>query len=263
MTARVLVFGLDGIRYDRLLSTPTPHLDAIAADGFLAPTRIREVNPTISGPCWATIATGVHADAHGILGNDLTGHRLGAHPCFLAKASAAGLSTYGAAAWPPLLTGDSGGPIFRPALAFTPDPRPGEPAGGDPYTDQAVADHACEVLAARDVDVAFVYFGAVDEVGHHVGTGPEYDAQIADTDTRVGQVLAAVASRPSFAEETWTVLAVTDHGHVDGGGHGGDSDLERTAWIAGRGPGLVNGSVYEHADVPVLVLSALGVASPA
>ena len=261
MTARVLVFGLDGIRYDRLRSAPTPHLDAIAAEGFLTPTRIREVNPTISGPCWATIATGVHADEHGILGNDLTGHRLG--DCFLAKASAAGLSSYGVAAWPQLLTSDSGGPIFRPELAYTPDPQPGQPAGGNPFTDQAAADHACEVLSSRDVDVAFVYFGAVDEVGHDIGTGPEYDAQITETDARVGQVLAAVASRPAFAEETWTVLAVTDHGHVDGGGHGGDSELERTAWIAGKGPGLVNGSVYEHADIPVLVLSALGVARSA
>lgn len=260
MTARVLVFGLDGIRFDRLRSSPTPHLDAITAEGFLAPTRIRDVNPTISGPCWATIATGVHADEHGILDNDLSGHRLDGYPCFLARATAAGLSSYGVAAWPPLLTGDSGGPIFRPGVSFTPDPRPGTPAGGDPFTDQAAADHACEVLATRDVDVAFVYFGAVDEIGHHVGTGPEYDAQITETDARVGQVLAAVASRPAFARETWTVLLVTDHGHVDGGGHGGDSDLERTAWIAGRGPGLVNGSVYEHADIPVLVLSALGVA---
>ncbi|MEV0644447.1 alkaline phosphatase family protein [Phytomonospora sp. NPDC050363] len=262
MNARVLVFGLDGIRFDRLRSAKTPHLDAIAAAGFLAPTRIRDVNPTISGPCWATIATGVHADEHGILGNDLSGHRLASHPCFLARATAAGLTSYAVAAWPPLLTGDSGGPIFRPELSFVPDPRPGEPAGGDPFTDQAAADHACEVLAGTDVDVAFVYFGAVDEVGHHVGTGPEYDAQIEETDARVGQVLAAIEGRAHYAEETWTVLAVTDHGHVDGGGHGGDSDLERTAWIAGRGPGLRGNGVYEHADIPVLVLSALGVARP-
>lgn len=260
MNARVLVFGIDGVRYDRLQSARTPHLDALAAAGFGVPVRIRDVNPTISGPCWSTIATGVHADEHNVFDNDLTGHRLDAHPCFLARATSAGLLSYGAAAWPPLLTGDSGGPIFRPGTAYAPPARPGEPAGGDPVTDQLVADDAVRVLASGDVHAAFVYFGHVDEVGHHIGTGAEYDAAIEAADVQVGQVLAAVRSRATYAQEEWTVLAVTDHGHVDGGGHGGDSDLERTAWLIGAGPGLSADRAYEHADVPALVLSALGIA---
>ncbi|GAA4894876.1 type I phosphodiesterase/nucleotide pyrophosphatase [Stackebrandtia albiflava] len=260
MTPKVVVFGIDGVRFDTLQQAHTPHLDGIAATGFLTRTRIRDVNPTISGPCWATIATGVHADAHGILGNDLTGNHLADHPCFLAKATAAGYRSYAAAGWLPLLTDAQGGPVFRPHSFYTPPRPPGSHTGGDAESDQHTADHAAHALRGTDIDIAFVYIGQVDETGHDHGTGPEYRKAVEAADTCVGQVLDAIASRPGYDTETWTILAVTDHGHRDGGGHGGDSDLERTAWIAGSGPGLNPDTCahVEHADIHALALRPLG-----
>lgn len=251
MNARVIVFGIDGVRFDTLQSARTPHIDAIAAAGSLVPVRIREVNPTISGPCWATIATGVHADEHLILGNDLTGHALDAHPCFLQAATLAGLRSYGAAAWPPLLTGDCGGPIFRPGTAYTPPVREGQPAGGDPITDAQVAEHAVASLAGLDPQVSFVYFGHPDEVAHHIGTGVEYTQAVEHSDMLLGRVVEAARAR---TDVDWTFLVVTDHGHVDGGGHGGDSEVERTAWIASN---KALPADVEHASIPALVASAL------
>ena len=84
--SRVLVIGIDGVRLDVLRSVSTPHIDALAAEGFLAPVRIDDATPTWSGPCWATIATGVSADKHGIMHNVFTGHRLADHPDFLTLA---------------------------------------------------------------------------------------------------------------------------------------------------------------------------------
>jgi hypothetical protein len=56
---------------------------------------------------------------------------------------------------------------------------------------------------------------------------------------------------------------VTDHGHVDEGGHGGRSTLERTAWIAACGPDLAPGVVPErelrHVDVAAHAFAALGI----
>ncbi|QDP95486.1 alkaline phosphatase family protein [Microlunatus elymi] len=75
-TRHVLVIGIDGVRYDTLRRLPTPGIDAIAEAGFLAPVRVNEAGPTISGPSWATIFTGVLADRHLIFDNDFTGHRL-------------------------------------------------------------------------------------------------------------------------------------------------------------------------------------------
>ena len=68
--------------------------------------------------------------------------------------------------------------------------------------------------------------------------------------------------RTGYASEDWTVIVVTDHGHVDEGGHGGRSTLERTAWIAACGPDIAPGVSPEHelrhADVGVHTFTALG-----
>lgn len=261
MRSKVVVIGIDGVRLDTLRTTKTPQLDAIIEAGFLTSVRIPDINPTISGPCWATIATGVHADQHGITGNNLEGHRLADYPCFLARAAEAGYRTYGAAGWLPLLTGKQGGPIFRPQEQFTP-PRPeASKTGGDAVSDAAVAAAAATVLRESDVDCAFVYIGQVDEVGHHHGTDAAYVQAIENADECLGVVRDAIAARETFADEHWTYLVVTDHGHRDGGGHGGNSDLERTAWIAGAGPGLdeYSGKGLGHHDIPRLALAPLGI----
>jgi len=260
VTPKVVVFGIDGVRLDTLSQANTPHLDAIAADGFLTKTRIRDVNPTISGPCWATIATGVHSDQHHIHGNDLTGHRLDEHPCFLHRASTAGFRSYAAAGWLPLLTTQQSGPIFRPDAQYTPPRPPDSKTGGDAESDQHTVNAAAAALSKDDIDIAFIYIGQVDEVGHSSGTGAEYRKAVEGADACVGGVMDAILSRSTYESENWTMLAVTDHGHRDGGGHGGNSDLERTAWIAGCGPGLTSqsGDGLEHADIPRLALAPLG-----
>ena len=71
----------------------------------------------------------------------------------------------------------------------------------------------------------------------------------------------AVDEGLSRAEEEWTVIVVTDHGHLDEGHHGGDSDEERSAWIAAAGPGIGAdfGRGVDHADIPVHILRRLDV----
>lgn len=262
MTPKVVVFGVDGVRLDVLRQAHTPHLDAVSQAGFLAEVRIPDVNPTVSGPCWATVASGVDADVHGIISNKLHGHRLDENPCFLRRASRAGLRTYAAGGWPPLLSAKSGGPIFAADVVYTPPRRWKTPVGGDDVTDRHVAYDACRVLKRHDVDLAFVYFGQIDSVGHSHGIGDDYVNALARVDAHVGEIREAIASRDGFDAEEWTYLAVTDHGHLDEGGHGGDSDLERTAWIAGSDLDTLQQLPSEqvrHRDMPQLALAPLGV----
>ncbi|MGH8794159.1 MAG: alkaline phosphatase family protein [Stackebrandtia sp.] len=259
--SKVIVFGVDGVRLDTLRYARTPFLDAVAAEGFLREVRVPDVNATWSGPCWSSVATGVLADVHGVVDNKIDG-RLRDIPCFLQRASRAGLRTYAAAFWGPLLTDKAGGPIFRPDQAYVPPPSRGAHGGGDSHTDQLAADHAAKVLAVEDHDLALVYFGQVDTAGHDHGVSEAYVKALERVDTLVGHVRDAIASRATFDDEEWTCLVVTDHGHLDEGGHGGDTDVERTAWIAGCGPGAqaVDGQSLNHVDVPRLVLEPLGVA---
>jgi predicted AlkP superfamily pyrophosphatase or phosphodiesterase len=258
LASRVLVIGIDGVRLDVLRATPTPNIDAVAEAGFLAPVRIDDATPTWSGPCWATIVTGVSAYKHGIYHNVFTGHRLAEYPDFLTMASMSGRRSYlSVGSWEPLATAACGGPLFA-----APDRVTFTSFGTDcDRGDAAAVRDACRELVDADYAVSFVYLGDVDETGHEHGVGDLYTASLARADERVGRLTAALRSRPGFAGEGWTVILVTDHGHVDEGGHGGDSEWERTAWVAASGPGIEAGAEpgpVRHVDVTAHVYAALG-----
>ncbi|MGI5170199.1 alkaline phosphatase family protein [Spirillospora sp. CA-253888] len=256
---RVVVFGVDGVRHDTLLRACTPAIDAVAAGGFLAPVRVDDAAQPISGPGWATIVTGVTPDRHLVRDNDLTGHRIDRHPDFLTRARTLlpGARTYAAAAWPQLVGRAHGGPILLGG-GFLP-----APADDWDALDEEVARHACAALRTDEVTAAFVYFGLPDTVAHAEGPTPAYIAAVTATDERIGRVLAAIGARPAAVGERWTVIVTTDHGHGEDGRHDGDSDAERTAWIAASGPHVPGRapSGLHQADVHAHALHALGIAA--
>ncbi|WP_406455813.1 alkaline phosphatase family protein [Streptomyces sp. NBC_00876] len=263
-TPRVLVVGIDGVRLDLLPLLDTPHLDGLADAGFLAPVHIDDDTPTMSGPCWTTIVTGAGVAKHGVWGNNFSGNRIGIFPDFTTRLAADyGRRTFAAGGWEPLFLARQGGPVFAaPSRLSYIAPREDTPQGWE-ECDQSVTDEAVRILGSgEDLDASFVYLGAVDETAHFVGCGPEYRSAIEAADRRLGQLLTAVRERPDAAGEEWTIVAVTDHGHRDEGGHGGRSELERTAWIAASGPGIDPSTTPDglrHADVAAHVYAALGI----
>lgn len=262
--ARVLVVGIDGVRHDLLTELYTPHLDGIARAGFLAPVEVDSATPTMSGPCWATVATGVGVAKHGVWGNRLDGHRLDLFPDFTTRlAKDLGRRTFAVGGWEPLFLARQGGPLFTAPtrLRYT-APRADTPEAWEEVDDR-VTDDAEHLLGLdEELHAGFVYLGAVDETAHFLGCGEEYRRAIEAADRRLGRLLDAARGRPGHAAERWTVIVVTDHGHRQEGGHGGRSLLERTAWIAACGPGLTAGetpSALHHADVAAHVYTALGI----
>ncbi|CCK25343.1 type I phosphodiesterase/nucleotide pyrophosphatase [Streptomyces davaonensis JCM 4913] len=259
---RVLVVGIDGVRLDTLNRLPTPHLDTLAAEGFLRPVEVDAQTPTMSGPCWATVVTGVTVARHGVWSNDFTGHRLDVFPDFATRLTAqGGLRTFVAAGWQPLMQAHAGGPLFAaPSRSVYISPTEDTPEAWE-HCDEQITDAAVRLLAdpADDTAASFVYLGAPDETAHFLGCGEPYEAAIRRADARLGRLLEAVRSRPSYPDEQWTVLVVTDHGHVDAGGHGGRTETERTAWLAAAGPGIgAPARGLRHVDVAAQVFAALG-----
>jgi hypothetical protein len=276
----VLVLGIDGVRHDALCAASTPALDRLAATGYRVPVPVAADSPTISGPCWTTIATGLPAPVHGVWDNVTPGHPV--RPDFLSRIRAArpGAVTFAAAGWAPLVRPVGCGPIFA---------GPGYlPLADDERYDVAAADRADEAIVAATVAVlsaapgpapdgrsgggceaggplaaAFVHLGTPDLVAHRDGVGAGYRQAIETADRRAGRILAAVRDRAAATGEDWTVLATTDHGHRDGGGHGGDSVAERAAWLIAAGPGVPRRppTVPTQAGICTLVLAAAGVGS--
>ncbi|WP_375387609.1 alkaline phosphatase family protein [uncultured Amnibacterium sp.] len=239
----LLLVGIDGLRLDLATPDRAPHLHGLMRRGTT--TRMTIPEPTISGPSWATLLTGASVAEHGVVDNGFVGSRLAAHPDLLSRAFFADptRTTFAAAAWPPLVDPAGVGPIVhtrdeqRRAQQHRVVVRDGETYGYR-TTDAEIADFAVAGLMSAGPDVSFVYCSGVDEAGHVYGAvSRQYVAAIGRADEHLGRLLAVVEHRAQTGER-WLVAVTTDHGHVDGGGHGGGepevvaSFVARAAWNA-------------------------------
>ena len=83
-----------------------------------------------------------------------------------------------------------------------------------------------------------LFRSGVDEAGHkHGALSPEYFDAIERIDGYVAQLHDALETRVAAKSEKWLIVLVTDHGHRDEGGHGGDSPQERASFVIAHGIG--------------------------
>ncbi len=273
-TPKVLVIGIDGVRPDVLAEVATPNLDALAAGGWYT-SAARTTTPSVSGPSWSSMLTGVWPDKHGVIDNGFAGRRYDVWPSFLVRVENARpeIATFAALDWVPLaqlassadLEGDdplSPGPLLPAAIdaRIVVDGYESGWAAADSMVAVAAADH----LTSFDPDAMFVYLGNPDETSHQTGSiGVEYRDAIALADRHVGAVVQAMRNRPRYETEDWLVLVSTDHGRRPDGGHGGDSPEEMTIFILASGDATVDWSPPGPAgivDVAVTALDHLGIA---
>ncbi|MFM8620621.1 MAG: alkaline phosphatase family protein [Candidatus Nanopelagicaceae bacterium] len=231
MKSRILLVGIDGLMLHRAIdSDRAPHLKFLRDSSFFVDTVVDL--PTVSGPSWSTLLTGRQQDSHRVTGNDFKDHNLMETPDFLTQALSkdSSLKTYAAAGWPPLIDPNDVGPVIADVghLRFHND---GETLG---YlqVDKEVFDHALHTIRESGPDLSFVYFCGVDEAGHKYGSiKPPYFDAVERIDGYIKALHDAVIAR----DEEWLLIVVTDHGHRDEGGHGGDSPQERASFVIAHG----------------------------
>ena len=275
---KVLVIGIDGTRWDLLRaamkSGRAPNLAHVGRQGFARPGLL-DYGPnvlTLSEVGWSSIASGVWPDKHLVDGRkfnmDPGQATKNGYLDFITRieTAAPAFDTYLASDWVNLGTTENGGPIFGSAMDARFNVAIAEERlelwdAGDVKVTQAASRH----LRRADPDASFVYLGLVDETAHLVGSAtPAYADAIATTDRRIGQVLRAVRSRPSYPFESWTILVTTDHGQraLDEPSlvtHLSQTRLEITSFVIGSGPGF--GSNVKKplvVDVAPTVLRQLG-----
>lgn len=264
LTKKVLVIGIDGVRPDVLAAVATPNIDALAASGSYT-GRARIGLPSVSGPGWSSLLTGVWPDKHGVTDNDFTGKRYDAYPDFLTRLEQIepDLNTFAVADWAPLVQADDGAPTISSAVDVT-HVLDGYEMGWAEADSLSVA-LATAHLRTGDPDALFVYLGNPDETSHHFESiGQEYRTSIELADRHVGQLVQAMRSRTTYDQEDWLVLVSTDHGRSDNGGHGDDSPEERTIFYLASGPSATVGTPPDTVyvvDVAVTALAHMGVAA--
>ena len=240
MKTRVLLVGIDGLLLHRAIdSGRAPHLKYLRDSSFFVDMLVDM--PTVSGPSWSTLLTGKRQEVHKVVDNYFKEHNLKAAPDFLSKARSKNnsLTTYAAAGWPPLIDVNDVGPVIADNghLRFHND---GEKLG---YlqVDKEVFDHAINTLKEIGPHLSFIYFCGVDEAGHRHGSiNPPYFDAVERIDRYLKELHDAILAR----EEEWLLVVVTDHGHRDEGGHGGDSLQERASFV------IAHGVNREHPDWP-------------
>lgn len=239
MKPKIALVGIDGLRIDLARgSGMMPTLDSIIEEGAF--TSLEMEVPTLSGPGWSTLLTGSTHAQHEVKDNHFIGHRLLHRPDFLSQAYFADQSTttFAAAGWPPLVDPANTGPVIwerreqQRAGQHRVLSRDGETYGYQ-VVDALVADHAVEAFASKGPDVSFVYFCDADDEGHVYGPhSAQYKDAMARVETHLARIKQAITRRVEELDEDWYLVLTTDHGHVDTGGHGADSAVERASFVA-------------------------------
>jgi predicted AlkP superfamily pyrophosphatase or phosphodiesterase len=264
----VLLIGIDGCRGDAIPAATVAHtLHGLIKDGAFAMKcdvlgdRVTGV-PTLTGPGWCSLLSGVWADKHLAKDNDLRDTKLDKYPNFFRRLREAKpeVKTAAFVTWKPFAE-----VVFNAAdgrqFVFDGDTK------GYQEADRVVTKSAVEQLAKGDIDAAFVYFGEVDSIGHGYGfhpKSPRYTAGIEVIDKQIEQILTAVRSRPNYAKEDWLVMIATDHGGKRREHGLGEKEPEiRTGFLLLHGPSVKRGTIDErifNVDIPVTALTHMGVA---
>ena len=282
-TPKAVFILLDGIPADLVESVSTPFFDEIAKDGGYARAYVggqaggASESPTVSAVGYNSLLTGTWANKHRVYSNQIRSPDYRYWDIFrLVKQHNPDLSTALFSTWEDNRTKLLG--HGRPE------------AGGDkldyyfdgfendeqrfPYDeareyikqiDDLVSREAARYLAQHGPDLSWVYLEFTDDIGHLYGDGDEMAAAITLMDTNVGRIWRSVQARQQAEDEDWLVLITTDHGRdaLTGKSHGGQTDRERTIWIATNStalnehfrnlPGIVDilPSILTHLEIAV------------
>lgn len=205
---RVVVISLDGFRHDYPDRVATPTFERLAREGARA-DRLIPPDPSLTFPGHASLATGVRPPRHGILANRFHDRVRGNYayeddpgwyevPPLWIHTTRQGLRTH-VYHWV-----GSGGAWqgTAPAVWYPFDKIP----------DDRKIDQILQWLNAPEPErprLVMSYLAGCDHVGHEHGPdSPEVTACIAETDARLGRLLAGLAA----LAEPVTLLVVSDHG---------------------------------------------------
>ena len=247
LTNRVLIIGIDGVMPSALAVARTPNLEELKANGCYS---VRAVTHPVthSAACWSSMFTGVWGDKHLVNdpGNSFAGNQFTKYPSFFKRLKSANnsLQTLCFARWSPLLTVV---PDADVKLSFS--------------SDAAITAETCNRLTNSNPDVMYTILLDVDSAGHTYGWGAtvtNYVKEIEKADGRVGQMMAALRSRPTYSQENWLVIVLSDHGEHD---HL-DPERSRITFHVVSGPSAARGVMWPSpsiVDVCATVLTHMGV----
>lgn len=212
---KVLLIAINGCRGDVMREAEIPNIKGLLPHAVYSFDALTQA-PTLSGPGWSSMLTGVWGNKHGVTTDAFSSGNFLQYPMIYKyiKTLNPSLRTVAVCA----------SPVLNEQLITYADVKVNAE-----NNDVAVKDSAIGRLKNDNPDVMVVNFNGPDDAGKQSGydaSVPEYMSAITKADGYVGEVLTALNSRSDLASEDWLVIITTDHGG-NMNGHGGGSYAEQ------------------------------------
>lgn len=266
---RVVIMGVDGAggSFTRE-GFNLPNFHKIFDEGSINTNGIAQY-PTISGPNWASMLTGVTAQKHQMT-NATTSifANSGKNPTIFSSYASANKDAkmISIVAWTQINKGIIENNI--PGMTKISIKKQIDTKNATDYDiDRAVVNELDKQLNSQDYKIVFLHFDSVDHAGHKYGRDSvQYKEAMEEIDKDLGIVYESYKTRGLL--DTTLFLCVSDHGHTVKGGHGKESDFEKETTLAVSGglgnvnKGIVTNGKYVTHDLAAIVMYALGVQQP-
>jgi hypothetical protein len=211
ITRRVVVVLIDGLREDTALNSQVmPFLAQLRQEGAWATMHSRP--PAYSEAGYTTLLTGAWpdlSDGHTI-NAEYSDIRTFTQDDIFSETKRIGLKT-----------AISGFYWFEKLVPQTSVDYCFYTPGDDAEADQQVLDSALPWLENDLAQLILIHFDQVDYAGHYEG-GPR-DPRWDQAATRVDELLHQIVAKLDLSQDS--LLVLSDHGHIDAGGHGGQEPV--------------------------------------
>ena len=250
-TRSVVIVLIDGLRYDTSMNTQVmPYLNQLRTWGASAVMHSRP--PSYSEPGYSVILTGAWPDLSDgpALNLDYADIPTLTQDTIFSDAHRAGLTTaISGFVWFEKL-------VLQPAVTdsfYTP--------GENRVADRQVVDAALPWLREDKYQLVLIHLDQVDYAGHHEG-GPQ-DPRWNAAAARADGLLKEIGSAMDLTQET--LLVISDHGHINPGGHGGQDAITLIEPFVLAGNCVMPGKYgdVQMVDVAPTVAVMLGTSIPA
>ncbi|HKG04984.1 MAG TPA: DUF4983 domain-containing protein [Pedobacter sp.] len=198
---KVLYIIADGARGPAVRDAAIPNLKSLLPSSIYTWNGIADTSKN-DATNWADMLTGVRKEKHQVLGNDFANNNLDQYPVIFERIKEVNpqirIASYATSAG--LKNNLTAGADVSEVVA----------------DDNVLKNTLVEVLKSDTAGIIVGEFSGIEKAGKASGvwglTDAGYKQAIADFDTRVGELIAAVKTRPNYAKENWLIIVTSNRG---------------------------------------------------
>jgi hypothetical protein len=198
---KVLYIIADGARGTSVRDAETINIKSLIGNSIYTWTGLADTTKT-DATNWADLITGVKKEKHGVVSEDFAGNNLTQYPSIFNRIKSAN-------------------PKLRIASFTSSDVVKTRLTGGADISesfagnDDAVKSRMVEFLKTDTASLVMGQFSGIETAGKAVGFDIQfapYKAAINAFDAKVGELVAALKARPTYAKENWLVIITSNRG---------------------------------------------------